>query len=163
MPLDTLLREEGLIIRGLAELGLEASLVQLLSNLFSAPLVEEEKQRIAIAFSKVSSKLSFNIFTTLHLCSKYETICFLREKGIFRECKSETEIDCEDEWNPAICKYHQLFYLKKQGILKESPSKSELFRHTRIMFEFLLSELTKLKASLQIIQLLEEIMFTEGG
>ena len=31
------------------------------------------------------------------------------------------------------------------------------------MFEFLLSELTKLKASLQIIQLLEEIMFKEGG
>ena len=47
--------------------------------------------------------------------------------------------------------------------MKESSIKSYLFKHTRIMFEFLLSELTKLKASLQIIQLLEEIMFKEGG
>lgn len=53
--------------------------------------------------------------------------------------------------------------MKKQGILRESPSKSELFTHTIIIFEFLQSELTKLNTSLYHMQLLEEIMFKDGG
>jgi len=57
----------------------------------------------------------------------------------------------EKKWIPSICKYHQLHNLKT----KEISSKSELFTHTKAIFAFLLTELTKLATSLQTIQLLE--------